>query len=125
MPASSDPCGPPAPFDITIRRSHRLLLAEVVGEVELVNAPKVESELMAALGEQPDVLVVDASRVSFLSSAGLAVLMRVRNSAAGRTRFRVVADSPATLRPIQLTGLDQEIEIFSTRERAIAMAGDR
>ncbi|MBB5159831.1 STAS domain-containing protein [Saccharopolyspora phatthalungensis] len=124
MPTFADSSDPAAPLRLKTRWFDRVLLVEVAGEVELLNAPQVESELMAALDERPAVLVLDISGVTFLSSAGLAVLVRGRHRAGERTRFRVVANGAATLRPIQLTGLDQEIDVVTSREQAMAMAGD-
>jgi anti-sigma B factor antagonist len=45
-----------------------------------------------------------------------------RDATAANTRFRVVANNPATLRPIQLMGLDHEIEVFADRQDALAAA---
>lgn len=114
---------PAAPLSVVTRWSDHVLVMEVVGEVELLNAPRVESAIMIAFDMRPEILILDFSGVTFLSSAGLAVLVRARNRAGTDIGFRVVADGPATVRPIQLTGLDQEIEVFSSQEQALAVAG--
>ncbi|WP_165944569.1 STAS domain-containing protein [Saccharopolyspora terrae] len=76
-----------------------------------------------AVDERPAVLVLDITAVTFLSSAGLAVLVRThRNSSAVGALFRVVANNPATLRPIQLMGLDREFEVFADGEGALVGA---
>ncbi|RKT89087.1 anti-anti-sigma factor [Saccharopolyspora antimicrobica] len=112
---------PAAPLSVATRWLDRVLLMEVAGEIELINAPRVESAIMEAFDERPAALILDFSGVTFLSSAGLAVLVRSRNRAGDDIAFRVVVDGPATARPIQLTGLDQEIEVFSTRDQAVAV----
>ncbi|MGI8305753.1 STAS domain-containing protein [Saccharopolyspora hattusasensis] len=108
------------PLSVVTRWSDRVLLMEVGGEVELLNAPRVESAIMNAFDLRPEILILDFSGVTFLSSAGLAVLVRAHNRAGTDIGFRVVVDGPATVRPIQLTGLDQEIECFSSQEQALA-----
>ncbi|WP_175548226.1 STAS domain-containing protein [Saccharopolyspora flava] len=116
----SDINEPRAPFSAVAEWSDRTLFVTATGEVELVNAPQLESVLNQAVEDRPDVLVLDITAVSFLSSAGLAVLVRTHRDAGARgTRFRVVANNPATLRPIQLMGLDQEFEVYSDREGAL------
>lgn len=111
----------PMPFHAVKEWSGRTLFVAATGEVELVNSPHFESALDQALEESPEVLVADIADVTFLSSAGLAALVRAhRNAEAAGTNFRVVAANPATLRPIQLMGLDQEFEVFADRDGALA-----
>ena len=113
----------PTPFNTVKEWSGRALFVTATGEVELVNSPHFESALDRALTEKPDVLVADITNVTFLSSAGLAVLMRAHRSAeSAGTSFRVVAANPATTRPIQLMGLDQEFDVFADRDGALAGA---
>lgn len=112
-----------APFSVVTEWSGRTLFVTATGEVELVNAPQLESVLDQAREDRPEVLVLDITAVTFLSSAGLAVLVRThRNAEAAGSRFRVVADNPATRRPIELMGLDQEFDVFADREGALASA---
>lgn len=111
------------PFSAVTEWSGRTLYVTATGEIELVNSPQLESVLDQALADKPEVLVLDIMDVTFLSSAGLAVLVRAhRNAETAGARFRVVAANAATLRPIQLMGLDQEIEVFSDRGDALAGA---
>ncbi|WP_165944540.1 STAS domain-containing protein [Saccharopolyspora terrae] len=113
----------PTPFGAVAEWSGRTLFVTATGEVELVNSPQLESVLNQALADKPDVLVLDLMDVTFLSSAGLAVLVRAhRDAEAVGTRFRVVAANAATLRPIQLMGLDQEFDVYADREDALSGA---
>ncbi|MBQ0926985.1 STAS domain-containing protein [Saccharopolyspora endophytica] len=112
-----------APFSTVTEWSGRTSFVTANGEVELVNAPRLGAVLNQVVDERPDVLVLDITAVTFLSSAGLAVLVRAhRNSSAVGALFRVVANNPATLRPIQLMGLDQEFEVFADGEGALVGA---
>ncbi|MEU6262993.1 STAS domain-containing protein [Saccharopolyspora shandongensis] len=122
MSTSTGSSDPAAPLTVVTRWSDRVLLMEVAGEVELLNAPRVESAIMNAFDTRPEVLILDLSGVTFLSSAGLAVLVRAQNRAGTDIGFRVVVDGPATVRPVQLTGLDQEIAFFSSQDQAMAAA---
>ncbi|RCW39952.1 anti-anti-sigma factor [Halopolyspora algeriensis] len=98
----------------------RTLVVKVSGEIDLVTSPQLEQELTRALDTRPEALVLDITGVTFLSSAGLAVLVGMHQYAGEHTRFRVVADGAATLRPIQLMGLDGEFPVYPSTAEAVA-----
>jgi len=91
----------------------------VAGEVDLLTAPRMEQAMFSALDERPAVLVVDLLGVTFLASAGLAALMKAHEKAAAVTQLRVVALGSATLRPIEVTGLDKPLAVFTSRDDAL------
>jgi anti-anti-sigma factor len=64
-------------------------------------------------------LVIDLSEVGFLASAGLQALVAAHNNVSQSAQFAVVANSAATSRPIQLTGLDQIFELYPTLDEAL------
>jgi anti-sigma B factor antagonist len=76
------------------------------GEIDSTSAPVLKDRLDALLDGGARDLVIDLTRVTFLDSAGLCVLAAAyrRASAAGR-RIRVLASSRAVIRPLQITGL--------------------
>jgi anti-sigma B factor antagonist len=77
------------------------------GEIDIVTAP----QLAAAIDAAPT-LGVDMSEVSFLDVSGLRVLLDAarRNRAVGG-RFAVVRPSPMIRRLLELTAMDQSIDI--------------
>ncbi|HYQ69673.1 STAS domain-containing protein [Actinophytocola sp.] len=103
---------------VEVVRAGEAVVLVVAGEVDLLTAPEVESAMLRALDQRPDVLVVDLLRVTFLASAGLAALMKAHDAAA-TTRLRVVAAGSATLRPLEITGLTAPLAVFATREEAL------
>ena len=63
-------------------------VVEAVGEVDLTTAPQLRESLMAAVnGAEKTAVIVDLSRVDFIDSAGLALLVEARKklSPEGRT----------------------------------------
>ncbi|MTD58413.1 anti-sigma factor antagonist [Amycolatopsis sp. RM579] len=92
----------------------------VSGEIDMVTAPEFEEHLLNALRGKPGTLIVDLCDVDFLGSAGLSALVSAYRQAGDETKFRVVAKSSTTVRPLQLTGLDQQIPVFASREEALA-----
>ena len=61
----------------------------------------------------------DMTDVEFLASAGMQVLMVTHNRLGENTRFAVVADGPATSRPLKITGIADYIEVFSSLDVAL------
>ena len=104
---------------VTIERHVGTVVVVVTGEVDLLTAPQLEQPLLTTLTEHPSVLVIDLLGVSFLSSAGLAVVMKAHEKAGPGTRIHVVAAGAATLRPLELTGLARQLDVYATRADAL------
>jgi anti-sigma B factor antagonist len=78
----------------------------VTGEVDSSSAPVLRTELASALDLGPAELVVDLRAVTFLDSAGLAVLAGAHRRAGEQGgRMHVLAAGRAVIRPMQITGL--------------------
>ncbi|MFI9383422.1 STAS domain-containing protein [Kutzneria sp. NPDC052558] len=93
------------------RPTEDIAVVRVDGEIDMVTAPALESQVAALLREKPRVLVIDLTDVRFFSSAGLAVLALAHRESDDTTELRVVADDQAVLRPMELTGLTEDLEI--------------
>jgi anti-sigma B factor antagonist len=99
------------------RFDDRAIIVRAVGEVDLVTAPELKCSLRMActLVSPPKLVVADLSEVEFLGSAGLAVLVELHElGQARRTPLRIVASTPAVLRPLQITGLDQVLDVVDS-----------
>lgn len=94
-------------------------MLHVAGEVDLVTAPQLGDSINNAMSEQPATLVVDLTDVDFLASAGMAVLMG-SHKLANDTSFRIVAVGSTTFRPMELTGMTEEIAIYPTLDQALS-----
>lgn len=93
----------------TILDGERIRLS-LVGELDLSNAPTVESALEDAYGEGKDVLV-DLGPLEFLDSTGIALLVEaLGGSEAARLSF-IPSESDAVRRLLNMTGLDQRLPI--------------
>jgi hypothetical protein len=58
--------------------------------------------------------------VEFLASAGLSVLVNGQAEVVPPTKFAVVADGPATSRPIKLMGIDSVLSLHRTLDNALS-----
>ncbi|MGB3484780.1 MAG: STAS domain-containing protein [Mycobacterium sp.] len=100
------------------------VVVSCAGVIDMITAPQLEQRLFEVLDKQPSALVVDLSGIEFLASHGMNVLVMVRRQLAGTAGFAVVADGPATSRPLRLIGLDDMINLCSTLEEAFVKLDD-
>ncbi|MGA9489454.1 MAG: STAS domain-containing protein [Mycobacterium sp.] len=98
------------------------VVLSAAGTIDMVTAPQFQVHVDSVLSRQPSALIVDLSRVEFMGSAGIGVLMNVHNNA-GDMAYAVAADGPATSRPLHLLGIDELIQIFPSVADAIRELG--
>ena len=110
-----------APFDDVITLSTSIdddgtVTVTVVGEVDTFTAPVLRASLDTQLEQSPTALVIDLCGVQFLGSAGLAVLVETQKSARARdVGLRLIANTRAVTRPLEVTGLIDLFTIAETR----------
>lgn len=94
------------------------VIVHVTGEVDMSSASMLADELTKALDASASV-VVDLAGVTFLGTSGLSVLVdaNARCQANGAS-VRLVPSQPAR-RAIEVTGLDKELQLFTTVGAAI------
>lgn len=99
----------------------RTAVVSVVGTVDFLSSPSLEDGLKACVAEEPAAVVVDLSETEFLTSAGISVLLDARAQAQDSgIGFGVVADAPATSRPITLLGLGEVLNLHADLDEALA-----
>ncbi len=88
-------------------------VVHVVGEIDTLTAPLLRGQLDEQIAAVP-LLVLDLSDVTFLGSAGLAVLVAAKDDADRRGhRLRLVCGSRIVIRALQATGL---LPLFDTAD---------
>ncbi len=94
------------------------IVVTVSGEIDMTTAPALEQAVLRSLTDQPVTLVIDLTGAQFFSSAGIAVLVLAhRRSADGA--LRVVATDRVVLRPLELTGLTDDLAIYPSVQAAL------
>ncbi len=91
------------------------------GEIDLASAPELEQELGECLESAS--VIVDLSKVTFIDSTGLRVLLTAHDRATQteRTLRLVVAEGPVT-KLLSITGVDGHLHTFDSVESARADA---
>ena len=95
-------------------------VVHLAGELDMQTVPAAAIELDKALEGGPSGLVVDMTGLTFLASAGLAMLASVGEKAGqASVTLRLAADSRVVLRPLEITGLAAGFDIRSSVDDAL------
>jgi anti-anti-sigma factor len=103
-------------------RQGTLCLVRVHGEIDLSNAHEVSAAIGTAMGQEARRLVVDLSDITYLDSAGVALLLRLAERLRARRRQLqlVVPRGSPVRRVLDFTGLPTVIPLQSRLEDALA-----
>jgi anti-sigma B factor antagonist len=94
---------------------------DVAGEVDVYSAPSLRERVTALLQPESMHLVVDLTRISFIDSTGLGVLVAGQNRAGELGGgLSLVCQQERVLKLFRITGLDQVFAIFPTLPEALA-----
>jgi anti-sigma B factor antagonist len=93
------------------------------GEIDLHVSPRVALSLNQAIKNKPTKLVVDLSKVGYIDSSGLAVLIEAMQSVEEYGGIFAIAGMQETVRSIfEIARLDQVFRIFPDVDSALAAA---
>lgn len=104
---------------VAVHQVANAVVVTVAGEIDMTTAPALERAVRQSLAEHPATLIIDLTGAQFFSSAGIAVLVLAHRHSNG-TALRVVAADRVVLRPLELTGLVDDLAIRATVEAALA-----
>lgn len=96
-------------------------MIELIGELDLSTAPKLEGMVSGQLSACPSSsLVMDLSRLTFIDSSGIAVLIRAFQATNGRGAMSIViAPGTQVARVFRIAGIDSSLPVFVKREEAV------
>jgi anti-sigma B factor antagonist len=97
---------------------------EVGGEVDVYTAPRLRERLVELVEQGSRHVVVDLSRVEFLDSTGLGVLVgALKRLRAVNGTFGLVCAHERLLKIFRITALDRVFALYDTVEAATAATG--
>jgi anti-anti-sigma factor len=105
---------------VTSEAESGTVLIEVQGEVDAHTARQLERTFNDLLAQGHSRLVLDASQMGFISSAGLrAIMFAYREVCRRGGQVRVCELSAQTRRIFEMAGLDECLELCDTRQEAM------
>ena len=107
-------------FNISARSLNASIpLIEMDGEVDVYTAPQLKQQMISLLEEGHNEMVVDLSKVEYLDSTALGVLIgglkRVRER---EGNLSLICPSPRIRRVFEITGLDKIFDIYNSEDEA-------
>ncbi|WP_332845869.1 STAS domain-containing protein [Amycolatopsis mongoliensis] len=112
-PANTLP-GDTSPLRLRTEHLPAATVLTATGDIDLLSTDMLSTALAEAIRQEPPLLIVDLTSTSFLSGAGILVLLAAQALTGDATRLLVVASSRATWRPLHLTGADQLLSVHGT-----------
>jgi anti-sigma B factor antagonist len=109
---------------ISVEHRGDIAVLTVSGVVDLATAPALEEATDQLVAQKPRALVIDVTDVTFLASVGLKILASTHRELSPTGCFAVIADSPATSRPIKLTHLDEVFPLYPTLDDGLTAVRD-
>src|SRR4051794_3422798 len=92
------------------------------GEIDLHVSPRIASSLGAMLEQKPKQIVVDLSKVTYIDSSGLAVLIEAMQNMEAYGGHFALAGLQENVRPIfEIARLDQVFDIYADVDEALAV----
>ncbi len=109
------------PLRIATKRLPDRVIVELEGELDLVSAPLLDDTLAGLALDGAATVVLDLRAVSFVDSTGLKAIFRARNAAGEHGRqFAVTRGSPQVERLLELTRLNEHLQLIDTPDAVLA-----
>ncbi|MHA3024194.1 STAS domain-containing protein [Mycobacterium sp. BMJ-28] len=106
--------------EVEEKRIGEVSVVSVTGTLDMLTAPQLEAAIASAAATSPQAVVVDLAAVDFLASAGMGLLVAAHGDLTPAVGFAVVADGPATSRPLKLVGIADVVDVFATLDEALS-----
>ncbi|TRW84964.1 STAS domain-containing protein [Mycolicibacterium sp. 018/SC-01/001] len=122
MPSVPDPAETPSPCIVTDSWHDSLVVIRCVGDLDMLTVGALDRQIDTAFTKKPTAMIIDLSAVDFLASVGMGLLVEAHDRCSDATQFIVVADGPATARPMRMIGLAEIFALHPTLEDAFDAA---
>jgi anti-anti-sigma factor len=107
-------------MDITEQTSNAIVILSLTGRLDAVSADPVKQRLLASVGAAP-CLVLDFAGLTYVSSAGLRVLLELaRRVQSAKGKLALCAMVRHVQQVFELAGFAALIPIFATRDEALS-----
>lgn len=108
-------------METTIERENGVLIAKASGRVDGSNALEFQDTLEKSIGAEDKVVILNLGQLSYISSAGLRVVLLIAKSLQSRnTEFAVCELQERIYEVFQMSGFDQIISVHKTESDARA-----
>jgi anti-sigma B factor antagonist len=115
----------PEPLSIAVEEVRGGSVVSLAGELDLSTIPKLEGRLFRELDSNVAV-VIDLSRLSFIDSSGIGLLIRAFRANEEKPHLHtVIAQGSQVDRVFRLAGIDRALPLYLNRDEAVAALNGR
>jgi len=112
-------------FDITCLSAGDSAVVVVCGELDIARSPRLAAAINDVLRTKPAAVVIDLNQVDFVDSTALSVLLNARRRTLRQgIDLRLACEVRSTLRLLALTRLDNDFDVYPTRDAALSPVGE-
>jgi stage II sporulation protein AA (anti-sigma F factor antagonist) len=110
--------------EIQSEQHHQTLVISLAGSFDALTADQVRSAIGRQFDEGQHQLVIDMSRVDFMSSVGVRVLLEMLKRCRGMGGdLRLAAAQPGIQRTLEMSGLTRVLKAYASLEEAMGNLG--
>ena len=111
-------------MDIKTERNDGTLIAKAQGRIDGVNARDFEEAMKAAISSDDGTVVIDLEGLSYISSAGLRVILLIAKTLRKRNAELILCSLSDPIREVfEISGFDKIIPVHASREQALSSIG--
>ena len=108
-------------LNIEVRQERDRIVLTLHGELDLLAAPLLQSELESNVVDVADILVLDLDDVQFIDSAGLRVVLAAHERAVERDQtLALTPGSPQVQRLLSIAGVSGHLRTIASADAALA-----
>ena len=108
-------------MDVVENRLGSVTVLQVQGKLDSTTAPELERHLAGAAGGQGPQVVIDGSRLEYVSSAGLRVfLAAAKRLAAAGGKFAIACPQPQVRQILDVAGFSSLLPVLPTVDEAVS-----
>jgi anti-sigma B factor antagonist len=101
---------------MTILNHDNILIIQTAGSVDIINSETLRQEVIKAIEQGTQHLLIDCQNLTFLDSSGLSVMvMALKRAREANIRMALCAVGEQAMLLFQLTGMTKVFEIFEDR----------
>lgn len=107
--------------EIKERQEGPVLVLHIAGRLDAVSSPAAEKKVFENIHSGQHLLLINFSEVSYLSSAGMRMLLATAKRLKAISGKMIVCNIPANIMDVlKMSGFDHVLEIAATEEEALS-----
>lgn len=104
----------------TAESNAEIKIVTIVGVLDTISVPKAEEVINPLLERDGGCLIIDCSKLAYMNSTGLALLMRYQIQKRRRNgSFKIVAPTTYVKEIIEVSGAIKMLEIYKSEQEAV------